>query len=122
MNRLLKCNANIKTGRDRPCSKKAAEEIKSAGVIIRDGLTEPTVRVTKAAVREFQHSSGLPADGIAGPQTLAALGLETSSDTASMIHRVTVEAVNTMFPFTPSVNIATNLPFDTHCPEKRKTD
>ena len=72
-----------------------------------DGAYGPA---TKAAVREFQRNSGLSADGIAGRQTLAALGLATSTDTSSVIHRVTVGAISTMFPFTPSVNIATNLP------------
>jgi len=68
-------------------------------------------RITEAAVRDFQKSRRLSADGVAGRQTLSALGLATSTDTSSVIHRVAVEAVNTMFPFTPSVNIATNLPF-----------
>jgi cell wall-associated NlpC family hydrolase len=40
-----------------------------------DGVYGP---VTRAAVRNFQASKGLLVDGIAGPQTLGALGLPTS--------------------------------------------
>src|SRR4051794_39995559 len=37
-------------------------------------------RRTRAAVRRFQRAHGLPADGVAGPRTLAALGLGPSAD------------------------------------------
>jgi putative chitinase len=92
-----------------PAVKKLQKKLKALGFNPGriDGAYGPT---TKAAVRAFQRNSGLPADGIAGPRTLAALGLASSSYTVSVIHRVTVEAVSTMFPLTPSVNIATNLP------------
>jgi len=40
-----------------------------------DGVYGP---ITRAAVRNFQASNGLLVDGIAGPQTLGALGLPTS--------------------------------------------
>ena len=67
-------------------------------------------RITEAAVREFQRNSGLPADGIAGPRTLAALRLETGMGTSALLLPKTVAVVSKMFPFTPPVNIATNLP------------
>lgn len=88
---------------------------------------------TKAAVIAFQQSKGLTADGMAGPQTMAALqsssggagasGLptdgagasgagngNTGTDSASMPN-VTVAEVSQMFPGTPVANIQTNLPF-----------
>lgn len=42
-----------------------------------DGKTGP---LTRAAIRAFQREAGLPINGIAGPETLAALGLASSHD------------------------------------------
>lgn len=70
---------------------------------------------TTSAVHDFQQSEGLDADGVAGPQTLAALHLVLSPpDTAhgpSATARVTPELVSRMFPSTPVANIRANLPF-----------
>ena len=38
---------------------------------------------TQAAVKSFQRANGLTADGIAGPKTLAAIGLPTGSSSSS---------------------------------------
>lgn len=75
---------------------------------------------TRAAVIAFQQSKGLPADGVAGPQTMAALQLGNASANASgttgnendsTVPGVTVAIVSKMFPGTPVANIQTNLPF-----------
>lgn len=66
---------------------------------------------TEAALIAFQKSKGLQADGIAGPNTLAALGITASTAVPLAIPEVTVNKVCTMFPQTPRFNIATNLPF-----------
>lgn len=65
---------------------------------------------TEAAVRAFQHSKGLLTDGVAGPRTLAALGLVKDATLPSAIPQVTVEKACVMFPFTPRKNIAKYLP------------
>jgi len=65
---------------------------------------------TVAAVMAFQKSSGMLADGIAGPRTLTALGLATDDTLSSAIPAVTVQVVSQMFPSTPISNIKTNLP------------
>ncbi|MDH4321897.1 MAG: peptidoglycan-binding protein [Desulfobulbaceae bacterium] len=66
---------------------------------------------TEAAVRSLQQSRGLAADGIAGPRTLAALGLDDAQPQAPpVIPGVTVDKVCAMFPSTPRHNIETNLP------------
>jgi putative chitinase len=65
---------------------------------------------TQAAVRAFQLSEGLVADGVVGPNTAAALGLEDRPQTVSAIPAVTVEIVSSMFPATPVRNIEANLP------------
>ncbi len=65
---------------------------------------------TEAAVIAFQNSEGLLADGVAGPRTLAKLGLAVAEDTAAVISGVTVAVVSDMFPATPIGNIKTNLP------------
>jgi putative chitinase len=91
---------------------------------------------TEAAVKAFQRSKGLTPDGIAGPNTMAALqanaavagadvtGATTSAatstttgttvpDTATSITNCTVTpaACTKMFPGVPIKNIETNLPF-----------
>ncbi len=60
---------------------------------------------TDAAVRAFQQSVGLQADGQAGPNTMAALAMP------SVTSNVTVAMVAQMFPATPRVNIQFHLPF-----------
>lgn len=54
------------------------------GDLVADGVSGPA---TRAAIRAFQRDAGLPITGIAGPETLAALGLVESHDpvTASRV-------------------------------------
>lgn len=66
---------------------------------------------TEAALINFQKSQGLVADGVAGPRTLAALGLTDDDSLPSAIPQVTVDKVCTMFPQTPRPNIQKYLPF-----------
>jgi peptidoglycan L-alanyl-D-glutamate endopeptidase CwlK len=70
---------------------------------------------TTSAVRDFQVSKGLDGDGIAGPQTLAALQLVLSTPESehglSVTGRATPERVSRMFPSTPVANIRANLSF-----------
>jgi peptidoglycan L-alanyl-D-glutamate endopeptidase CwlK len=81
---------------------------------------------TKAAVIAFQKSKGLQADGIAGPNTLAALqgggsGAAAGGDAGSAASPaaggagatggMTVAIASKMFPGTPVTNIEQNLPF-----------
>lgn len=85
---------------------------------------------TEAAVKAFQTSKGLNADGIAGPNTMAALqasaavagadvsGATTSASTGATVPdttttncTVTPAACAKMFPGVPLKNIETNLPF-----------
>lgn len=65
---------------------------------------------TESALLAFQHSRGLLADGVAGPRTLAELGLADDAALPSAIPGVTVEKVCVMFPHTPRANIEKNLP------------
>ncbi len=70
---------------------------------------------TSAAVSAFQPSKGLQVDGIAGPQTLAALNLNSTTPDPNpkptVATTITPEIVVKMFPSTPIINIKTNLPF-----------
>lgn len=70
-------------------------------------------RGTEAAVLAFQKSERLFADGIAGPRTLAALGL-VEPTVVSAVPGVTVTVVSEMFPHTPIGNIKANLPSVLH--------
>ncbi|PWU25094.1 MAG: peptidoglycan-binding protein [Candidatus Rokuibacteriota bacterium] len=64
---------------------------------------------TEAAVMAFQRSSGLLPDGIVGPRTAAALGLDVET-AVPVLTAVTVRVVSQMFPSTPIGNINVNLP------------
>jgi putative chitinase len=64
---------------------------------------------TEAAVLAFQKSAGLLPDGVAGAQTLGALGIPPG-ESPSPIPGVTVGMVSVMFPHTPIGNIKQNLP------------
>lgn len=66
---------------------------------------------TRAAVQAFQRSVGLDDDGVVGPDTAAALGLEAAApEPASPLPGVTVAIVSEMFPGTNVNNIRANLP------------
>lgn len=65
---------------------------------------------TEAAVLAFQRSSGLLADGVAGPRTLAALGLTDDSRLPSAVPQLSVQVVAAMCPGAPIGNIKTYLP------------
>jgi len=66
---------------------------------------------TEKAVKALQASAGLAADGVAGFQTLLALGLVSVPSITSMIPAVTVEIVSKMCPGAPLANITAHLPF-----------
>lgn len=65
---------------------------------------------TETALRTWQASVGLVADGIAGPRTLSTLDITSPAQLA-----VTVDTalVSKLFPFTKTSNIARNLPYVT---------
>jgi len=65
---------------------------------------------TEAAVLAFQRSEGLVADGVVGPNTARALGLDQPPPFVSIVPAVTVPLVSKMFPATPRRNIETYLP------------
>ncbi|MCL6508730.1 MAG: peptidoglycan-binding protein [Bryobacteraceae bacterium] len=65
---------------------------------------------TEAAVLAFQRSEGLPADGVVGPRTAAALKLGVTVEYRPVIPHVTVGLVSRMFPATPLDNIKRHLP------------
>ena len=65
---------------------------------------------TETALRAWQASVGLVADAIAGPRTLAALGI---SQLAEFPVKVDSDLVCKLFPFTKTSNIVQNLPYVT---------
>ncbi|UCV06506.1 C1 family peptidase [Dechloromonas denitrificans] len=65
---------------------------------------------TETALRAWQSSVGLVADGIGGPRCLSALGI---SPPAELAVKVDTALVAKLFPFTRTSNIATNLPYVT---------
>ncbi|MBE9070238.1 peptidoglycan-binding protein, partial [Leptolyngbya cf. ectocarpi LEGE 11479] len=68
---------------------------------------------TDAAVKAFQKSEGLLADGVAGSQTLSVLGMDITDDDnrSDATAQFTVNVVSDMFPSTPIGNIKKHLPF-----------
>ena len=96
---IYPCLAAHATGRQKERTKAAPGQA---------GLGDAFNADTETALRAWQASVGLVADGIAGPRTLAALGLRRRAPLA-----VTVDAatVGKLFPCTRSSNIATNLPY-----------
>ncbi|MDP3084151.1 MAG: peptidoglycan-binding protein [Rubrivivax sp.] len=65
---------------------------------------------TEAALIAFQRSEGLLADGVAGPRTLAQLGLVASPALPDVGAEMTVQVASRMCPATPLANIKANLP------------
>jgi hypothetical protein len=63
---------------------------------------------TETALRAWQGSVGLVADGIAGPRAQIALNMAPPARFAVSLDTATV---STLFPFTRSANIANNLPY-----------
>jgi len=65
---------------------------------------------TETALRAWQASVGLVADGIAGPRCLSALGI---SPPAKLDIEVDTATVSRLFPYTRTSSIARNLPYVT---------
>ncbi|MBI5429184.1 MAG: peptidoglycan-binding protein [Nitrosomonadales bacterium] len=65
---------------------------------------------TETALRAWQASVGLVADGIAGPRTLSALGISPPAKLAVVVGAATVSK---LFPYTRTSSIARNLPYVT---------
>lgn len=74
---------------------------------VADGTFGPA---TETALKSFQASAGLIADGIAGPQTIAALGIVPAPEVISPIPTVTVDIVCRICPGAPRTNIEMHLP------------
>jgi len=102
-------SAMLKLGSSGPDVVELQKSLQSAGFSpgAFDGQFGPG---TEAAVLAFQHSKGLAADGIVGPNTATALGLAGIPTIPSAIPGVTVQVVSQMFPVTPIGNIKANLP------------
>ncbi|HEY3134734.1 MAG TPA: peptidoglycan-binding protein [Blastocatellia bacterium] len=103
----------LKKGSTGPAVVQLQEKLNELGFNVgdADGNFGPA---TESALIDFQNSKGLTADGIAGPDTLAALGVDqTPADNGDgdfSLDDVTPQVVSQMFPFTPIGNIQRNLP------------
>jgi len=101
---------NLKEGSSGPDVVRLQERLKQLG--FNPGAIDGQFDLgTEAAVLAFQRSEGLLADGIVGPRTIRALGLDLEVVIPSIIPAVTVAVVSRMFPVTPIDNIKHNLPF-----------
>lgn len=101
---------NLKEGSSGPDVVRLQERLKELG--FNPGAIDGQFDLgTEAAVLAFQRSKGLLADGIVGPRTFRALGLDLEVVIPSVIPAVTVAVVSRMFPVTPIDNIKHNLPF-----------
>ncbi|MGK2915495.1 MAG: peptidoglycan-binding protein [Porticoccaceae bacterium] len=92
--------------------KKALRETLGEAALTYPGLAAGDVfdADTEAALREWQASSGLVADGVAGPRVQAALKVAPPARFSVSLNIATVSA---LFPFTKPANIASNLPYVT---------
>ncbi len=92
--------------------KKALRKVLSKSASVYQGLAggDEFDSDTETALRAWQSSVGLVADGIAGPRTLSALGI---SPPAELAVNVDTALVSKLFPYTKTSNIAKNLPYVT---------
>jgi predicted chitinase len=99
----------LKQGSLGPAVTRLQDKLKALGFGpgVVDGKFGPA---TKTALIAFQKSKGLTADGLAGPQTLAALQLNGNDTNAGAKPKVNLDAVSKMFPGVPVNNIKENLP------------
>ncbi|MBV9156438.1 MAG: peptidoglycan-binding protein [Acidobacteriaceae bacterium] len=65
---------------------------------------------TEEAVQSFQSKNGFTVDGVVGPHTATALGLQDLQPVTSLVPSVTVDMVTHMLPGAPVANIEANLP------------
>lgn len=92
--------------------KKALCKVLGKGALSYPGLVDGDTfdADTETALRAWQTSVGLVADGIAGPRTLSALGI---SPPAKLAVSVDAATVSKLFPYTRTSSIAKNLPYVT---------
>ena len=96
--------ASLKLGSSGPQVTALQHQLAERGFDPGDGDGQFTA-ATDAAVRAFQQSVGLVADGQAGANTIAAL------TAPSVTSNIELDMVAPLFPATPSVNIRFHLPF-----------
>ncbi|MGB0127401.1 MAG: peptidoglycan-binding protein [Rhodocyclaceae bacterium] len=105
--------ASLKEGSSGPDVEQLQNQLKAKGFDpgFVDGQFGPG---TEAAVIAFQKSEGLAADGVAGPGTLAALGLAVAQSAEeppeNITDKVTTNFVSKMCPGAPVGNIKEHLP------------
>ena len=120
---------NLKQGSHGPQVTKLQKKLNDLGFDTK-GIDQTFGSNTRNALVAFQTSKGLQADGIAGPRTLAALGLDfadvgiaaaasaaagvAAARPPSATPNVTAALVSKMFPGTPVGNITANLPIVMH--------
>jgi len=94
--------------------KKALRKALGEGAAAYPGLASADGTVfdadTETALRAWQSTVGLVADGIAGPRNLSALGIAPRAELAVSVD---IALVSKLFPYTRTSNIAQNLPYVT---------
>ena len=107
---LLLMRGNV--GKEVAALKKALRQALAEGAAAYPGLAtgEDFNIDTETALRAWQSSVGLVADGIGGPRCLSALGISPPAELAVSVDKT---LVSKLFPFTRTSNIATNLPYVT---------
>ncbi|RZU02525.1 peptidoglycan-binding protein [Rivibacter subsaxonicus] len=101
--------ATLELGDGSPSVRKLQKALKDAG--FDPGLVDGEFGAgTEAALKAFQQSAGLLADGVAGPRTLKALGLVKSDKLEPALDRFSTQVVAQMFVGAPLANIRNYLP------------